>query len=174
MSLSRPVAPNLPTSDVAYPGMAEVREHEGRRTFSYVDFGWIEDAVAAWRAVAVLGGLLFVEGLLFWLGATGYEGFTMGPLIAIGAILFFGCAIAAFLGFAETALAMFGALVVAILLVLLDPPLPIASASSLFSDPSAVVPDQVTVVILWVIGALLLGLGVVQAVRAAREDDSDE
>ncbi|HYA71414.1 MAG TPA: hypothetical protein VEH28_08645 [Thermoplasmata archaeon] len=175
MAVSRPVPPNVPTSDTAYPGMAEMRAKAGGRTFQYLDFAWLEDVVAAWRAVALLGGLLFVEGLIFWLGAVGYgDTAPIAALIAAAAFLLFGCAVVAFLGYAEASLAMVAALGVTIGLVVFDPPLPISSAASLFNDPSARVPDLYTVLILWTLGAVLLVVGVVQAVVDSRKLDRDE
>ena len=170
---ARPVGPNVPTSDTAYPGMAELREHAGPRKFMFIDFGWMEDVLAAWKGVAVFGGLLFLEGWLYWLGAVGYGGFTQAALIAGAAALFFGCAIVAFLGYAESALAAFAALVLLLILFLADPPAPISGASALFTYSFDVLPDQVTILVLWIFGALLAGLGTVFAVETYLDIDSD-
>lgn len=171
---ARPIAPNLPTSDTAYPGMAEVRERTGRRTFLYIDFSWMEDVLAAWRGVAVFGGLLFVEGCLVWLGAVGYGGFTQAPLIAATIFLIFGCALVAFLGYAEASLALVAAIAVNIGLIIFDPPAWLPNAGALFTSSPDVVADQVTIMYLWIFGFLMLGLGTVFAVEAYREIDFDE
>jgi hypothetical protein len=142
-------------------------------------FAWVEDALAAWRGVAAFGGFLFVLGLLYWLGATGYtsigaNSFADGPLVALFLFCFFGAAFAAFLGYTEVALAILATALVTAIIALFDPPSLIPSAGALFSNPSASVPDRNTVVALWAVVAGLIVVGGFKAFQTFREIDNEE
>lgn len=161
-------------ADTSYPAAAQTREEQGPKNWAGVDFLWAEDALFAWRAAAVFGGLLVITGFLYWLGATDYGGFTLAPFIALAAFCLFGAAFSAFLGRTEAALALLVLLVVAGALAFFDPPALLPYPSALFGGGSAVAPDLETVLALWAAGAAVLFVGVVQSVRTAHSIDDDE
>jgi hypothetical protein len=167
-------SPKATPSDTAYPSAARDRETQGPRNWEAGGIVWAEDALFAWRGVVAFGGLLFVLGMLYWLGATGYDGYTLGPLIALFAFCFLGAAFVAFLGLSEIALAFLGTAVVTGAIALLDPPYLIPTPGALFSSPSTAGADLSTVLALWVVGGVLMLAGGFGTVQTSREIDSEE
>lgn len=76
---SIPVRPFAEDSD---PALAELRRHGQARDAGLGQFSWIEDAITPWSALALVGGLIFAEGLLFSMVVEG--GFIF---LIIGALL---------------------------------------------------------------------------------------
>jgi len=167
-------SPKSIVSDTAYPTAAATREETRSGSGEGSIFAWAEDALFAWRGVAAFGGLLFLLGLLYWLGATGYDGVVDGPLVVLCLVCFFGAAFVAFFGRSEIALAFLGTAVLTGVLALVDPPYLLATPGALFSNPGSVGPDLNTVVGLWVVGIALAVMGGVQSFRTSQEIDSDE
>jgi len=168
-------SPKSILSDTAYPTATQDREAQPSKIWEGGVFTWAEDALFAWRGAAAFGALLWVLGMVYWLGATGYGGFfTVGPLIALFVFCFLGAAFVAFLGFSEVALGFLGTAVVTGVLGLLDPPSSIPTPGTIFSTPSAAGSDLQTVLALWVIGAVLMVVGGVKAFQTSREIDNEE
>ena len=165
-------SPKAILSDTAYPGAAETREAEGPRNWGAGGFAWAEDALFAWGAAASFGGLLFVLGMVYWLGATGWGGWNEGPLIALFVFCFFGAAFVAFLGRSEVALAFLATAVATGVLAFLDPPTFIPTHDTLFSNPSATGTDFYTVLALWTVGAVLMVVGGLEAFQTSRQIDN--
>lgn len=166
-------SPRAILADTSYPNAAQTRAEQAPRNWMNVEIFWAEDALLAWRGLAVFGGLLFITGMVYWLAATGYSGWTMGPFIGLIGICFLASAFVAFLGLTEATLALLGTAGVAAALAIFDPPSLLPSAGALFTDPSALAPDLDTVLALSVAGVILLLVGVAQSVRTARELDDD-
>lgn len=167
-------SPKSIVSDVAYPGAAATRSEQEDGHGQGSIFTWAEDALFAWRGAAAFGVLVFLLGMVYWLGATGYDGFTDGPLLVLFLLCFLGAAFVAFVGRTEVALAFLGTALLTGVLAVLDPPYLISTPGVLFSSSPTVGPDLTTVVALWVAGGALAVLGAVQAFRTSREIDSDE
>lgn len=84
------------------------------KSFFWEDFANLEDALARWRAVAVLGGLIVGEGLLFGIfGALNYPFLAFFLLVIL---LILVAMIARSMALTELAYAFFGAIIVAIVL----------------------------------------------------------
>ena len=62
--------PRTPSLRHPTPAIAQTKQEEGPKTYDNHDFSWTEDWLACWRAVALLGGLVFVEGLALWVTLT--------------------------------------------------------------------------------------------------------
>jgi len=151
-------------SDSSYDGAAQLREQQPAKRWTDSDFGWSENAVYAWRGVALFGGLLVLEGLLSWLWAAYYGGL---PGTLLLALVLFGVAsaVAALWSYTEAALALLGAMVVAAVLVFVARPSTFPGLGAVFSDWSAFTSDLATFVGLWVAGGILLGIGAFRAVK---------
>jgi len=156
-------------SDTTYPTTTEIRNAQAPRNWWAGDFISDDDAFFAWRAAALLGGLLFVLGLLYWQAATGIQ----GGFIALFLLCFLLSAFLAFLGQTEVALVLLGTAVVTGVVALTDPPNLIASPGALFSNPGAAGPDLYTVLALWAVGIELMVVGVFGVIRISREADSE-
>ncbi len=90
----RPIVPE------AFPTSAYGQSTEPEDPFESPDVAYVEDSLAAWKAVALFGGLVTVEGLL--LGGR-------VPLISVGLLLVLPALPTTWLGYTETTLALLGA-----------------------------------------------------------------
>jgi hypothetical protein len=170
------MAGNVPrgrVADALYPTASDAPQEEGPKNWASKGFLWDENALFAWRGLAVFGGLLIVMGMLVWLGATGYDGFPLGPLVAMIAFCFLGSMFVAFLGRTEVALALIGAVVVGVVIAIFDPPSLLPSPGLLITNPSAAESNRNTVLALWIVGAALLAIGGTLAVRISRAIDDE-
>jgi len=158
-----------PISDTSYPGAAELREAQEDRTWWSADFSWSEDSVYGWRAVALFGGLLFLEGSLAWLWAGAYTDRLPGSVMLLGLLLIVGGAIAALYSYTEDALAMLAGAIVAGYLCVADRLAPYPGAGAVFTQWTTFESDLETLLAFWVVGGVLLGLGTFQAVKANRD-----
>ncbi len=57
--------PNLPIAETSVPAMIEIERHARRHDAADADLAWEEDSLTRWRAVALFGGLIAAEGLLY-------------------------------------------------------------------------------------------------------------
>ncbi len=158
--------PQHPIAQTSYPRDAQTKQEEGPKTYDDHDFSWTEDWLACWRAVALLGGLVFVEGLALWVTlTTNYNPhFAGGGLFGL-ALLVGVCGIpASFLGASEVSMAFFGAASTGVVVAFFSPLTVIPAGASLFADLGSYGADSAVVLGLLVAGVILLGLGTVESV----------
>ncbi len=169
MSTSRPFAPT------SFPAMAEMREHGAPRTYGDRDLSWAEDSVRRWRAVALFGGLVFLDGVILWEILTSGQsspGITFGGVALLLGLL--GGLPFLFLGYTEAALAFGGGAVVGFVVAVSFPLTDVAGGYSTFANPGSLGTELAVVLGLQVVGAFLVTLGVVESVKASRAISDEE
>jgi len=152
--------------------MAEVQAAEGPKTYDDQDFGWMEDTLYGWRAIAVLGGLLLLQGLLIWFGVAAYSD-PNGPLVGISIFLIAGSVAVVFFSYTEAALAMMGSAALGLCVALIVPLDSNPGAGSLFTNAANHLVDFVAFLAFVSIGVVLLATGIVQARKVSRTLDAD-
>jgi hypothetical protein len=160
--------PPHPIAQTSYPRDAQTKEEEGPKTFDDHDFSWEEDWLTRWRAIALFGGLVLVEGLVLWMTIPqGLGGGLFGLSLLVGV-----CGIpASFLGASEVSMAFFGAAATGIAVWFFSPLTAVPAGSSLFADIGSSGADSAVVLGLLLAGTLLLAVGVVESVRTYRALD---
>jgi hypothetical protein len=162
------IHPIAQTSDA---GSAEREEEQGPKTYYSGDFSDTEDSVGWWRAVAVIGILLVVEGLILVsnLSTVRLPGpggaivpYLPATIFAMVVVIGIGGVVAAALGFGPEALAFFGAAVVGLGFYAY------VASSSISTAGQTLGGDLIALGILLAIGALLLAVGATKLVRVYR------
>jgi hypothetical protein len=155
--------------------MAEIREHGAPQTYGDRDFSWAEDSVRRWRAIALFGGLVFLDGVLLWeLLITGESNPALtfaGVALLLGLL---GGLPLLFLGYTEAALAFGGGAVVGFVVAVTFPLTDLAGGYSTFANPGSLGTELAVVLGLQVVGAVLVTLGVVGSVKASRAISDSE
>ncbi|MGP8159112.1 MAG: hypothetical protein ACLPWO_05865 [Thermoplasmata archaeon] len=169
MSTSRPFAPT------SFPATAEMREHTASQSYGDRDFSWAEDTPRRWRAVALFGGLVFLDGVILWEILT--SGQSSAELTFAGVTLLLGLLGGlplAFLGYTEAALAFGGGAVVGLVVAASFPLADVAGGYSTFANPGSLGPELAVVLGLQVAGAFLVTIGVVESVKVSRAISDEE
>ena len=161
--------PYHPIAQTSYPTDAKTKEAEGPKTYDDHDFSWTEDWLTRWRAIALFGGLILMEGLLLWVTLPmNYNPNFPGAGILWLAVLVGVCGLpASFLGASEVAMAFFGAAATG-LVVGFCPLTVITAGSSVFPASGSFGVDPAVVLGLLVAGGILLGVGIVESVKSYR------
>jgi len=167
--------PNRVFSDTTYPTAAETSEALGPKNWFSDGFLWTEDAIFAWRAAAVFGGLVFLLGVGYWVTVNGSGGLFIPVLAVFFVIGFFGAAFVAYMGRTEVAVALLGTAGVAMIMLFLIPsPYAYSNLGNTIPNPSAVVPMACAIVSLWTVGLGLLAVGTCEAFQISRDIDSED
>lgn len=162
--------PPHPIAQTSYPRDAQTREEEGPKTYDDHDFGWTEDWLSRWKAIALFGGLVLVEGIVLWgtLSTDSNPLFPGGGLLVL-AVLVGVCGIpATFLGASEVAMAFFGAAATGVGVAFACPLTVLPAGSSVFADVASFGADSLVVLGVLVVGVVILGLGIAESVKAYR------
>jgi hypothetical protein len=161
-------APHRPFAEEVSHEATEIKQEAGSTTVPLRDFGWSEDPVPFWTAVALFGAILaglggIAPGLL-------NPGPNLGILVTIaGGILMLGAAVPVLVGYAEGAVAVFASGVVAACLGVFYPWVPAPGAwHAVWTQPGSYGPDLFCVLALIVGGGAILGVGTVRALAAYR------
>jgi len=161
-------------ADEAIPALAEMHRQSRLRDWSPASFGWIEDSVARWRALALFGGMLVVEwALLARMVGVGHASGAGWVLLTSGMfVLFAGVLIAPALG-GEYGLAILGGAAVALGVgaYLIQAPLP-GSLASVWAGWTSAGPTWALPGLLFA-GLLLIGVGAVESLLVARGFDAE-
>jgi hypothetical protein len=161
--------PIAPTSD---PGRAQRDEHEGPKTYTTSDFSDMEDALPWWRAVAIFGVLLFVEGFVLWGTFSGVNNGTVlrvPPLVyGLSAVMGAAGLFAAVLSFGQEALAFFAGALTLVIVCLAAP------ASILLHGFGSSATGALIIGSMAALGSLLVlvgAVGLARTYRALGEED---
>jgi hypothetical protein len=167
-----------PVALTSYPGMAEIREAEGPKTFWDADFVW-DDPVRGWEAFALLGALLVLDAVvLLWavtrpalVGASSLGIAPVGYTYAAGTgLLFLGTLPTAYLGYTEMSLAFLGSAGTGVVVGLAGHLSVLPPGYPLISAPGPYWPDLLAFLVLALVGVAVLGVGAFRFVRAVRAD----
>ncbi|MGA7476938.1 MAG: hypothetical protein WBW47_06965 [Thermoplasmata archaeon] len=164
-----------PVAVTSYPGMAKIRDDQDAKNFDEHEFTEFEDTLSAWKALALFGGLVLVEGVLLWVFLTnlptpmGYGPPSPGIVLAgwVGLFAILGGLPAIFFSYTEVGLAIFAAGGVGLVAGLVFPLTELPAGASVFAQP-VFGADQAAVLGLLVAGAFLLALGVIKSVKISR------
>jgi len=132
-------------------------------------FSWNEGLIHRWTAVALFGGLVFLEGLALWIILNGTIG---GPaprlpvlVVGLAVLLALGGLAAIFLGFTWEGLAFLGAAVTGLAVTFSVPLTELPAGYLLFTNPGPFGTDFAAILGLLVASAILLTVGVVARAR---------
>jgi len=167
--------PYHPIAQTSYPTDAQTREEEGPKSYEDHDFSWDEDWLARFRAIALFGGLVLVEGIVLWQSLVmGFNPSFPGGLLLACALLLGVCGIpATYFEASEMAMAFFGAGATGIVVAFSCAGNTIPANFSPFPMSGNFGADAAFVLGLLVGGAVLLVLGVIESLKASRELDDD-
>ncbi len=152
-----------------------MREHGAPQTYGDRDFSWAEDSVRRWRAIALFGGLVLLDGVILWELLTTGESYPALTFAGVALLLgLLGGLPLLFLGYTEAALAFGGGALVGFVAAVSFPLTDVAGGYSTFANPGSMGTEIAVVLGLQVAGAFLVILGVVESVKASRAISDQE